>query len=68
MRGHLLSSLESGQLHPFRRFRTCNSPVVEMDITKDTPLTGKRTTHCSSFKHPLMEKHFQTLFSITSII
>ena len=60
MHYHLWSCLESGQIHPFLRFRTCDSTVVLLNITKDTTLTEKWTTFRSSCKQTFMKKYFQT--------
>ena len=60
MNDHLLKCLESGQNHPLLRFRIFYSPVVHLDITKDTSFTQKKKkTTRSSYKQP---------FSIASII
>ena len=48
MHGHPLSCLESGHLHTLPRFKTCDTHVVRLDISKNTTLSKKRITHIAS--------------------
>ena len=67
MRDHLLCCLESGQMHPFPRYRSENSPNRIVNVTRDIPATQKWSPPVTSptyaKKHPPSPVHTSNRFT-----